>query len=168
LGKCVSKGTNYSVLASFMSTWNKLELFGKKEPQLRNSPYQIAPWATYCLFSSLVIDVEGTAHCGWFHPWEGKNQARKFGGRTLVSYTLYGLCIITSCLQVSALFVFLPWLCSVTDYYAVEPQAEQTSSVLCCCFWSWFITAVKTLCDLCWNCFELKLWYSGSNTVSGW
>lgn len=68
-------------------------------------------------FSWLVIDVEGSAHCGWYCPWVGKTRLyRKVdeqvrGSRPVSSIHLWSG--MSSCRQVSA---WVPVLCSVELY----------------------------------------------------
>lgn len=50
-------------MVSFLSTLHKLESSGKREPSVEEMPSLAHGTVSY-----LMIDREGLAHCGWYHP----------------------------------------------------------------------------------------------------
>lgn len=95
--------TTVSVLASFMSTWDKLEAFGKREPKLRK-----------CLWARLPFILFTDDWCRWAHLqgmvplWAGGPRYYKISSWTnLEEQAREDNFCINSCLHVLALSFFV-------------------------------------------------------------
>lgn len=136
---CVSSWKRASCAAGFMSTWHKLELFRKWEPQFGKYPHSTGPWK--CLWGIFLIDGEGPAHCGWCPFSAGcPGPYHKAGWASHDEQARHWLTSMTSALDPTTRL--LPWhpLTKDSDWKLNETHFSPS----CFCLWC-FITATKTL-----------------------
>lgn len=107
-----------SVLGTFTSTWQKLESFGKWDPQLRNAPTTLAWGPVTHFLNQLFMWEEGPANSGLCQSWGRDPRVYKEAGwanlREQASKSHFYMAS-ASALYVLALFGFLPWILSVID-----------------------------------------------------